>query len=158
RVASDDPMYPSGAFSLRGEPRAAASALGSASSFGKFLLDAKLMRSMGENNRLLFRGQNGRTFTTEFDEVPPSLRCFPGGDRSVRGYGYEEVGPRVSGIPTGGRSLLVGSAEYERMFSQNWGAAVFVDAGNAFNEINEGASLGAGVGLRWRSPVGMVRV
>ncbi|MCX7556402.1 autotransporter assembly complex protein TamA [Xanthomonadaceae bacterium JHOS43] len=158
RVVSDDPMYPSRGFSLRGELKAGASALGSDTSFGQFLLDAKLIRSMGEKNRLLFRGQLGRTFTTEFDELPPSLRFFAGGDRSIRGYGYQEVGPRVSGIPTGGRNLLVGSAEYERMFSQNWGAAVFVDAGNAFNEINEGASLGAGVGLRWRSPVGMVRV
>lgn len=158
RVVSDDPMYPSRGFSLRGEFKVGASALGSETSFGQFLLDAKLIRSVGENNRFLFRGQLGRTFTDEFDELPPSLRFFAGGDRSIRGYGYQEVGPRVAGLATGGKNLVVGSAEYERMFSRSWGAAVFVDAGNAFNEINEGASVGAGVGMRWRSPVGMVRL
>ena len=158
RVVSDDPMYPTRGFSLRSEFKVGASALGSDVSFGQFLLDAKLIRSAGMNNRFLFRGQLGRTFTTQFDQLPPSLRFFAGGDRSIRGYGYQEVGPRVLGTPTGGKNLLVGSAEYERMFSRNWGAAAFVDAGNAFNEINEGASVGAGVGLRWRSPVGMVRV
>lgn len=158
RVVSDDPMYPTRGFSLRGEFKVGASALGSDANFGQFLLDAKLIRSAGRNNRFLFRGQLGRTFTDQFDELPPSLRFFAGGDRSIRGYGYQEVGPRVLGVPTGGKNLLVGSAEYERMFSRNWGAAVFVDAGNAFNEINEGASVGAGLGLRWRSPVGMVRV
>ncbi len=158
RVVSDDAMYPSRGFSLRGEFKVGASALGSDVNFGQFLLDAAVVRSMGENNRFLFRGQLGRTITDEFSALPPSLRFFAGGDRSIRGYGYQQVGPRVDDVPTGGKNLLVGSAEYERMFTPTWGAAAFVDAGNAFNEINEGASVGAGIGLRWRSPVGMVRV
>ncbi len=158
RVVSDDPMYPSRGFSLRGEFKVGASALGSDVSFGQFLLDAKLIRSLGEGNRFLVRGQLGRTFTDQLQELPPSLRFFAGGDRSIRGYGYQQVGPRLNEVPTGGKNLLIGSAEYERMFTPTWGAAAFVDAGNAFNEINEGASIGAGLGLRWRSPVGMVRV
>lgn len=158
RVVSDDPMYPTRGFSLRGEFKVGAKALGSDASFGQLLFDAKLIRSLGANNRFLFRGQFGRTFTTEFDALPPSLRFFAGGDRSIRGYGYQEVGPRAAGVPTGGKNLVIGSAEYERMFTSTWGAAAFVDAGNAFNDVNEGASVGAGVGLRWRSPVGMVRV
>ena len=158
RVISDHPMYPSRGFSLRGEFKIGAQALGSDVSFAQFLLAANLVRSFGINNRLLFRGQLGRTFTNDFDRLPPSLRFFAGGDRSIRGYGFQEVGPQVDDLPTGGKNLLVGSAEYERMFTAHWGAAVFVDAGNAFNEINAGAAVGAGVGLRWRSPVGMVRV
>lgn len=158
RVISDHPMYPSRGFSLRGEFKLGASALGSDVSFGQFLIEAKVVRSFGAHNRLLLRGQLGRTFSNDFSRLPPSLRFFAGGDRSIRGYGYQEVGPRVNGLATGGKNLIVGSAEYERMFSQNWGAAAFVDAGNAFNEINDGAVVGAGVGLRWRSPVGMVRL
>lgn len=158
RVVTDHPMYPTRGFSLRGEFKIGAQALGSDVSFAQFLLAANLVRSFGVNNRLLFRGQLGRTFTNDFDGLPPSLRFFAGGDRSIRGYGYQEVGPQLDDLPTGGKNLLVGSAEYERMFTTHWGAAVFVDAGNAFNEINEGAAVGAGVGLRWRSPVGMVRV
>ncbi|HPA01072.1 MAG TPA: autotransporter assembly complex family protein [Chiayiivirga sp.] len=158
RVWSDDAMYPTHGHSLRGEFKFGASALGSDVSFGQFLLDAKLIRSLGENNRFLFRGQLGRTFTDRLLALPPSLRFFAGGDRSIRGYGYQQVGPRLNEVPTGGKNLLVGSAEYERRFTPVWGAAAFVDAGNAFNEINEGASVGVGFGLRWRSPVGMVRV
>lgn len=158
RVVSDNPMYPTRGFSLRGEFKIGAQALGSDVSFAQFLLDAKLVRSFGSDNRLLFRGQLGRTFTNDFDRLPPSLRFFAGGDRSIRGYGYQEVGPQEDDVPTGGKNLLVGSAEYERMFNPRWGAAVFVDAGNAFNDINDGAAVGAGVGLRWRSPVGMVRL
>lgn len=157
RVVADDALYPTRGFSLRGEFKTGASALGSETNFAQFLVDAKLIRSFGERNRLLFRGQLGRTLTSEFDELPPSLRFFAGGDRSIRGYGYQEIGPREDGVATGGKNLLVGSAEYERMFSRSWGGAVFVDAGNAFNDVNEGAYYGAGVGVRWRSPVGLVR-
>lgn len=158
RIVADHPMYPSRGFSLRGEFKVGASALGSDVSFGQFLFDAKLIRSLGQDNRFLFRGQLGRTFTDQLQALPPSLRFFAGGDRSIRGYRYQHVGPRLDDVPTGGKNLLVASAEYERMFTPTWGAAAFVDAGNAFNEINEGASVGAGLGLRWRSPVGMVRV
>ena len=157
RVVADDALYPTRGFSLRGEVKTGASALGSETTFAQFLVEAKLIRSFGERNRLLVRGQVGRTQTDEFGELPPSLRFFAGGDRSIRGYGYQEVGPREDGIATGGKNLLVGSVEYERMFSDTWGAAVFVDGGNAFNDANEGAYVGTGVGVRWRSPVGLVR-
>lgn len=157
RVVSDDPMYPTRGFSLRGEFKLGAAALASDVSFAQFLVEAKLVRSFGIDNRVLLRGQVGRTFSSGFERLPPSLRFFAGGDRSIRGYDYQGVGPRVDGLPTGGRNLLTGSAEYERMLSPHWGAALFVDAGNAFNEINDGLAVGAGAGLRWRSPVGMVR-
>ena len=155
---SDHPLFPTRGFMLRGEFKLGAEALASDVNFGQFLFDTALIRSVGESNRFIFRGQLGRTFTNEFDLLPPSLRFYAGGDRSIRGYGYQEVGPREAGLAIGGKNLLVGSAEYERMFTPSWGAAVFVDAGNAFNEVNEGAKVGAGLGLRWRSPVGMVRV
>lgn len=158
RVVADDALYPTRGFSLRGEFKTGASALGSETNFAQFVVDAKLIRSIGWRNRFLFRGQIGRTLTDEFDELPPSLRFFAGGDRSIRGYGYQEVGPRTDEIATGGKNLLIGSAEYERMFSRTWGGAVFVDGGNAFNDVNEGGYIGAGIGVRWRSPVGLVRL
>ncbi len=52
---------------------------------------------------------------------------------------------------------MVGSGEYEHFFLDNWGAAVFVDAGDAFKSSFD-ANVGAGIGLRWKSPIGMVRV
>ena len=58
----------------------------------------------------------------------------------------------------GGDRLLVGSAEYEYYFTPSWGAAAFVDAGDAFMGNDFDLKVGAGFGVRWRSPVGLVRV
>lgn len=156
-VSSNHPMYPTRGHSLRAELKFGAEVLLSDVNFGQLLIDGKYICSVGENNRFLFRGQIGRTVTDQFEQLPPSLRFFAGGDRSIRGYGYQEVGPRRAGVPTGGKNLITASAEYERMFTPTLGAAAFVDAGNAFNDTNEGAYVGAGAGFRWRSPVGMVR-
>jgi len=92
--------------------------------------------------------------------LPASLRFFAGGDRSVRGYGYQTLGPRDSaGDVVGGRHLLVGSLELERAFGVNWGVAGFFDAGNAFNSFsNFDLAMGAGLGLRYYTPVGPIRL
>ena len=59
----------------------------------------------------------------------------------------------------GGKNLAVASAEYEYYFKPNWGIATFVDTGDAFTDFaSYRAKIGVGLGLRWRSPVGMVRV
>jgi translocation and assembly module TamA len=158
RKQADDPLYPRAGWLLRGEFKLGANALGSETDFAQFLVDAKWIRGLGDRNRLLLRGQLGRTFTGEFDELPPSLRFYAGGDRSIRGYGYQEVGPRLQGQVIGGKNLVTGSAEFERMFTPEWGAAVFVDAGDAFSSGRFRARAGVGAGVRWRSPVGLVRL
>jgi translocation and assembly module TamA len=82
----------------------------------------------------------------------------------VRGYGFKEIGQFIQDIDGrrfvfGGKHLMVGSVEYERMFSQQWGGAVFVDAGDAFDDFSRRDwQVGIGAGVRWRSPVGPVRV
>ena len=94
----------------------------------------------------------------DFDQLPPELRFFAGGDRSVRGFDYQELGAtNAAGKVIGGEFLAVGSAEYEKFFSPRWGGAVFVDAGDAFRTSEFDLNVGAGIGVRWRSPVGMVR-
>ena len=57
-----------------------------------------------------------------------------------------------------GKYLLVGSAEYDYNVTGKWFVAAFYDAGNAYNEKPDSIFSGAGVGIRWASPVGMVRV
>ena len=97
--------------------------------------------------------------TNRFEDVPPSLRFFAGGDQSVRGYGYETLSPENdNGVPVGGRYVMVGSAEYQYEFVDNWRAAVFVDHGNAVNDLFDPLATGAGVGIRWVSPVGPLRL
>jgi translocation and assembly module TamA len=101
----------------------------------------------------------GALWTSDFERMPPQLRFFAGGDRSLRGYGYQELGPaNALGQVGGGRYLAVGSFEYERHLVGDFGLAGFVDAGNAFNAGDADLAAGVGVGLRWRSPVGLVRV
>ncbi|MGL6290909.1 MAG: autotransporter assembly complex protein TamA [Silanimonas sp.] len=92
-------------------------------------------------------------------EFPISLRYFAGGDRSIRGYGYREIGPRFGGDVIGGLHRVVASAEYQYYVLDDWGAAFFVDAGDAFNSRDQfDLKVGVGIGARWRSPVGLVGV
>ncbi len=94
--------------------------------------------------------------------IPETLLFRAGGDESVRGYGYRDLGPVVNGVLTSGRQLLTASVEIARPFSLSRPAiwwAVFLDAGNAMNDWSEfEPALGYGVGVRWRSPVGPLRI
>ena len=101
----------------------------------------------------------GALWTDDFASMPPQLRFFAGGDRSLRGFGYQTLGPaNALGNVAGGKYLAVGSFEYEKHLFGDFGVAAFVDAGNAFSAGNFDLAAGVGVGLRWRSPVGLVRV
>jgi translocation and assembly module TamA len=77
----------------------------------------------------------------------------------VRAYGYQDLGPHdATGEPVGGKRLEFGSFEYERRLFGSWGLAGFYDIGNALERFGDPLSSGAGAGLRWFSPVGMVRL
>lgn len=114
------------------------------------------------DSRLIARGELGHTFTKDLLDLPPSLRFYAGGDRSVRGYGWHEIGPKVDtdfgDYYTGAPNVVTASLEYERYFKGPWGAAVFVDSGSAFEGRRPDMHTGVGIGLRWRSPVGPVRI
>ncbi|MCW8807702.1 MAG: autotransporter assembly complex protein TamA [Rhodanobacter sp.] len=141
---------------------AARSTAGSALSdtrFSQITADAKWIRAFAGNNRLIVRGSAGMIWTGDFAALPPQLRFFAGGASSVRGYGFESIGPRNSyDRVIGGHNLLIGSTEVEHYFTRKWGVAAFVDAGNAFNGTDYRPKIGAGLGVRWLSPVGMIRV
>jgi translocation and assembly module TamA len=112
----------------------------------------------GERNRFKMRGEFGAMTVGNFDALPPDLRFFAGGDRSVRGFDYHAIGEQnANGLIIGGEYLAVISGEYEYYFSEDWGAAVFVDAGDAFSD-RFSLNVGAGVGARWKSPLGPIRV
>lgn len=122
-------------------------------------LMAKGLYTVADNHRFLSRVRLGGLATNRFEDVPPSLRFFAGGDQSVRGYGYETLSPKDSeGVGIGGQYLIVGSLEYQYQFADNWRAAMFVDEGNAINDLSDALATGAGIGIRWISPVGPVRL
>ena len=75
-----------------------------------------------------------------FDALPPDLRFYAGGDRSLRGFDYHEIGEvSANGNIIGGEYLAVASAEYEHYFNESWGAAVFVDAGRDVDPALQGS-------------------
>ncbi|GLR63006.1 outer membrane protein assembly factor [Marinospirillum insulare] len=114
-----------------------------------------------DNHRFLTRVQMGDLYTEDFSITPVSLRFFAGGDQTIRGYGYQEIAPKSeTGRLLGGRYLIVGSTEYQYSLSPTWRLAVFVDAGNVSLERKELQNLkvGRGIGLRWISPVGALRL
>ncbi|MFW1177955.1 autotransporter assembly complex protein TamA [Vibrio parahaemolyticus] len=114
------------------------------------------IRGIGENHRGLFRLEGGANITEEFEKLSPSLRFFAGGDNNIRGYGYESISPvDESGALTGAKYILSSTLEYQYRVYGNWWAATFYDIGDAFNDTPEWKS-GAGVGIRWASPVGPI--
>ena len=108
------------------------------------------------------RVEAGQVFTRDVVGIPDTLLFRAGGDDSVRGYAYRTLGPSIDGVTTSGRSLLTTSLEIARPISPRYPAywwAAFVDAGNAADKFSEiRPAYGYGVGLRWRSPVGPLRV
>jgi len=156
-IDADDRLYPrralGGTLLLRGGVQGA----GSDATFAQVHASARWFHGLDEQSRLIARGELGHTFTNELVEMPLSMRFFAGGDRSVRGYGWREIGPRRGEFALGAKNVITASLEYERYFRGPWGVAVFVDTGSAF-DVRPNLHTGVGVGLRWRSPVGPVRV
>ncbi|GLQ95821.1 outer membrane protein assembly factor [Dyella mobilis] len=141
------------------DARSTAGDLLSSARFSEITADARWIRAFWRNNRLILRGSFGHVWTDDFEALPPQLRFFAGGDQSIRGYSFQSIGPENSyGRVIGGNSMAIASATVEHYFTPKWGIATFVDAGNAFNGTNVHPKVGTGLGVRWRSPVGLIRV
>ncbi len=158
RERSDDMIFPRRGYSVQVDLRGGSEGVVSDVSFLRMRTDVRWVYAIGERSRLLVRGEAGVLDTGRFDDLPPTQRFYTGGDRTVRGYAYQMIGDRnATDDVIGGRYLVMGSVEFERLILGDFGAAVFVDAGDAFSNRFK-ASVGAGIGMRWRSPVGMVRI
>lgn len=118
------------------------------------------VRTLGERHRFVARGNLGWIETDEFDRIPPSLRFFAGGDRSIRGYRFQSISPRdADGKLTGASKMATGSLEYQYNVTGRWWGAVFVDTGEAVDDLSRAdLKTGAGVGVRWQSPVGPIKL
>lgn len=100
------------------------------------------------------------------EDLPASERFFAGGDTSIRGFTLDRVGApntiNEQGFPRGGNAVLILNAEVRVPVWRELGAALFVDGGNVFNRVTEFdvAELrsSAGFGVRYRSPIGPVRL
>lgn len=159
RTWADDTLYTRHGGRLSMELSGAAEGLLSDISFSQIILRGKYIQSIGPSSRVITRATVGATEVSEFSKLPSSLRFFAGGDNSIRGFDYQSLGPtnKIDEV-IGGRFLAVGSVEYEHMFVRNWGGAIFTDFGNAFNSWSNPIEYSVGVGVRWRSPVGLIRI
>lgn len=158
KISADNRIYPFRGVRLLLDVRGAHPRVVSDAQFMQARGQAKFVYKLFDENRVLLRGDIGATHFGKLRELPASVRFFTGGDQSVRGYAYNTLAPRdAEGTVVGGEQLLVGSVEFEHLFTDKWSGALFYDTGNAFNSWQEPLKDGAGFGVRWRSPIGPVR-
>lgn len=120
---------------------------------------AVLYLPAGASSNVILRAELGALGSRNKEGVPVVYLFRAGGDQSVRGYGYQQLGVQEGTAITGGRYEATASAEYQYWFKPTWGAAVFYDAGNAADRVQDlHPKSGYGVGARWKSPVGPLNV
>lgn len=162
----DDPIVPTHGQTLKLRLQGSSDGLGANFTFAQARLSGAMLLKLGKHHRFLTRGDVAYThvdsieidlLTTNVNLLPEDLKFSTGGDFSVRGYGYESLRDPHSFIAS--KHLLVGSTEYEYLFLDKWGVASFYDTGNAFDDYSAlSLKSSVGLGLRWYSPVGIVRL
>jgi translocation and assembly module TamA len=161
KTSADDPIYTTNGYRLKFTIQGAVEGVVSNASYLSGLASAKWIRSLGKNWRFTTRGDLGATWADSVLDLPASRRFYAGGDNSIRGWGFDALGPNapVTDDTVGGRFLAVGSLELERRLWGDWSAAVFTDFGNAFDpDYAQDFEQSVGAGIHWRTPVGQVRV
>jgi len=132
--------------------------LGSKANFLRLDIQSERVLDLAPKWHLLLRGEFGTSAVGNFGQLPAEYRFFAGGDRSVRGFGYDALAPTATAADgtverIGGRHLIAGTVEIERDLPHNLGAAAFFDFGNAFDRFGDPLAYSAGIGFRWRLPV-----
>lgn len=159
-LRSDNRIDPRNGYRIQFDTKVAKEGLGSDNNLLYGTAMVKGLTTVFDKHRLLARAQVGGSATNGYKSIPPSLRFFAGGDQSVRGYDYQSLSPENSeGDRIGGRYMVAGSLEYQYSIAQKWRVATFVDQGNSFNSLElPSLKTGVGVGVRWVSPVGPIRL
>ena len=159
-LRSDNRIDPRNGYRLQFDTQVAKEGLGSDANLVYGTALVKGLTTVWQNHRFLGRVQVGGSATNGYKSIPPSLRFFAGGDQSVRGYDYQSLSPENSdGDKIGGRYMVSASAEYQYSIAEKWRIATFVDQGNSFNNLElPSLKTGVGIGIRWVSPVGPLRL
>jgi translocation and assembly module TamA len=134
--------------------------------YGRWLGKVLAMQPLGGTaQKLSMRAELGGVVTSNASGIPTTQLFLAGGDGSVRGYPLSGIGVATSpGVISAGRYLATGSVEWQiPIVSQaqrtDWEGAVFVDAGAVADTPSQmRAKVGAGFGVRWRSPVGPLQI
>lgn len=127
--------------------------------FARATAGASLFFPVALNDDLLLRGYAGAVRAAAREGIPSTFLFRTGGDQTVRGYAFESLGVKQGEAVVGGRYAAVASIEHTHWFDASWGVAGFVDAGNAWDRGTPfHAAVGYGVGARFRTPVGPIRI
>lgn len=156
---TDSLLFPTDGYVLTAQLGGAVQPVLTDRTFARAYAKTVYYQPLGKNANLILRGELGAVGSIDKQGIPDAFLFRAGGDQSVRGYAYQSLGVAQNGATVGGRYLAIGSAEYQYWFLPKWGAAVFVDAGNAADSFSElKPSAGYGLGARWRSPVGPINL
>ncbi|MFB1489770.1 MULTISPECIES: autotransporter assembly complex family protein [unclassified Thiocapsa] len=161
KTVADDPINTKRGYRIRYGLLGAVEGVISNASYLSAALQLKWIHGFAEKYRFITRADLGATLAEDLTELPASRRFFTGGDNTLRGWGFDTLGPTepFNDDTVGGRYLGVGSLELERTIRGPWSAAVFTDFGNAFDPDYENKfQQSVGFGVRWASPIGQVRV
>jgi len=127
--------------------------------------EARVYRKLGTNDRFVLAGRAkiGSVTGISLTEAPPQVLFFSGGGGSIRGFEYLSNGTTLpGGSEVGGRSLIETSVELRAKLNENFGIVGFLDAGivgpNASPDFTEEINVGIGMGVRWRTGLGPLRV
>lgn len=159
---SDDLLNPTRGFRLGGRFSPEVSLQGSAFGYARTQVDASAYKSVSDGVVLAGRIRLGTIVGAPRDAIAPSRRFYAGGGASVRGYGYQLIGPRdPNNDPVGGRSLAEFAIEGRIKAFGDFGIVPFFDGGNIYTSALpdfSGLRYGAGVGVRYYSNFGPIRV
>lgn len=162
----DHPLFPNSGWGL-GMDLGAGSTVGTQSSpYSRVLARGLYYQPLSDSGgRIAVRAQAGAVVAEPSAELPSTQLFFLGGDSSVRGYGYKDLGvPLPDGQVTGGRYMAVGSVEWQRPIRvagrpSDWESTLFLDVGSVANNSTElRPRYGVGAGARWKSPVGPLQI
>jgi translocation and assembly module TamA len=147
---------------LFAELRGSHSSLGSDSDFLQVRVQGERVFDFAPKWHIVTRADIGATAVSSTSGLAPTQRFFAGGDRSVRGFGINDLSPVELVVndageqvfeKVGGKHLFTGSLELVRDLPKNFAIAVFGDAGNAFDNFGDPLMYSVGIGLRFRLPV-----
>ncbi|QNQ07567.1 autotransporter assembly complex protein TamA [Sphingomonas alpina] len=159
---SDDLLNPTHGFRLSGRLSPELSLQGRVFGYARVQVDASAYQPISDGVIMAGRVRLGTIVGAPRDAIAPSRRFYAGGGASVRGYGYQDIGPRdPNNDPIGGRSLTEFSLEARVKAFGNFGVVPFIDGGNIYTSpLPKFAEFrfGAGLGVRYYSNFGPIRI
>lgn len=158
---SDDLLNPTRGYRLSGRVSPEVSLQSGTFGYVKAQIDGSTYMPVGDRTVIAARARFGSIIGASVERIAPTRRFYAGGGGSVRGYGYQKIGPiDVNGDPAGGRSLAEFSIEARIRFG-DFGVVPFLDAGNLYSAklpTFKNLRYGGGLGIRYYTSFGPIRV